>query len=62
MSLFADDAKIMRRVKTEDYGLLQRDMDKVWEWNEKWEMELNVKSAVLLNSVRVEEEQRVITS
>ncbi len=32
MSLFADDAKIMRRVKNEeDCNLLQRDLDMVWE-------------------------------
>ncbi len=32
MSLFADDAKIMKRVKNEeDCNLLQRDLDMVWE-------------------------------
>ncbi len=42
MSLFADDAKIMRRLKNEeDCNLLQ--MDKVWEWSEMWGMEFNIK-------------------
>ncbi len=35
MSLFADDAKIMRRVKNEeDCNLLKRDLDIVWALSE----------------------------
>ncbi len=35
VSLFADDAKIMRRVKNEEEcNLQQRDLDMVWEWSE----------------------------
>ncbi|XP_063843933.1 jerky protein homolog [Scylla paramamosain] len=42
VSLFADDAKLMRRVKgTKDCEELQRDIDKVWEWSNRWQMEFN---------------------
>lgn len=49
MSLFADDAKIMRRVeKEEDCLLLQRDLDTVWGWSRKWEMEFNTKKCSVI--------------
>lgn len=42
VSLFVDDAKFTRRVKgTEDCEELQRDIDKVWEWSNRWQMEFN---------------------
>ena len=41
-SLFADDAKILRKVKDmEDCEELQRDLDKVCEWSNQWQMEFN---------------------
>ena len=49
MSLFADDAKILRKVQNEeDCSLLQRDLDKIWEWSQKWEMEFNVKKCSVM--------------
>ena len=44
MSMFADDAKLMKKVKDkEDCEDLQRDLDKVYEWSQTWEMEFNAK-------------------
>ena len=43
MNMFADDAKIMRKVKTlEDCNKLQEDLDKIYEWSVKWQMEFNI--------------------
>ena len=37
ISLFADDAKVYRRIATtEDVETLQRDMDRLSEWSRKW--------------------------
>ncbi|MEJ1857877.1 hypothetical protein, partial [Escherichia coli] len=45
-SMFADDAKIMRWVKTlEDCVMKQEDLDKIFEWSKAWEMEFNTKNA-----------------
>ena len=42
MNMFADDTKIMRRVKTlEDCNKLQEDLDRIYEWSKKWQMEFN---------------------
>jgi len=44
VSLFADDAKLLRKVKTiADCESLQRDLDKILEWSERWEMKFNAK-------------------
>ena len=43
MNMFADDAKIMRKVKTlEDCNKLQEDLDKIYDWSVKWQMEFNI--------------------
>ena len=43
MNMFADDAKIMRKVKNlEDCNKLQEDLDKIYEWSVKWQMEFNI--------------------
>jgi len=43
MNLFADDAKLCRRVRVEeDCKILQEDLDKIWMWSKKWEMEFNI--------------------
>ncbi len=42
MSLFADDAKLLRRVKTEgDCDELEGDLDRVYRWSQTWGMEFN---------------------
>ena len=42
ISLFADDAKLLRKVYCkEDCVVLQKDLDKINEWSQKWEMEFN---------------------
>ena len=49
VSLFADDAKLMRRVKDwRDCEELQGDLDKIYEWSRKWEMEFNAKKCHVL--------------
>ena len=49
MNMFADDAKIMRRVRNmDDCNMLQRDLDKIYEWSKYWQMEFNTgKSCVM---------------
>ena len=43
INLFADDAKLCRCVKSEeDCEILQEDLNKIWRWSEKWEMEFNL--------------------
>ena len=43
ISLFADDAKVYRRIATtEDVESLQRDMDRLSEWSRKWLLLFNV--------------------
>ncbi len=40
--MFADDAKIMRRIRTEkDSMRLQDDLDKLKEWSDKWLLKFN---------------------
>lgn len=44
MSMFADDDKLMGRVRNEgDCRALQRDLDSILGWSIKWEMEFNIK-------------------
>ena len=44
MSLFADDAKIMKRIESEEScAQLQEDLNKIYEWSQCWEMEFNAK-------------------
>ncbi len=43
INLFADDAKLMREVKSvHDCIKLQEDLDKISEWSRTWKMEFNV--------------------
>ena len=42
ISLFADDAKVYRRIATIDVESLQRDMDRLSEWSRKWLLSFNV--------------------
>ena len=47
MNMFADDAKIMRRVKNiEDCNKLREDIDKIYEWSKNWQMEFNTSITV----------------
>lgn len=49
MNLFADDAKLLRSVQgEEDCILLQRDLERIWEWSQKWEMDFNVKKCSVM--------------
>ncbi len=42
LSMFADDAKIMRRIETEDDSRrLQDDLDRLSEWSNKWLLKFN---------------------
>ncbi len=37
MSLFSDDAKLMRKVeRTEDCEALQKDLNVIWDWTGTW--------------------------
>ncbi len=40
--LFADDAKLLKRVRKKDGEMLQKDLNNIAKWSHKWEMELNV--------------------
>ncbi len=42
MSLFADDAKLLKKVGSgENCGVLQEDLNKISEQSHRWEMEFN---------------------
>ena len=44
MSLFADDAKLLRKIESkEDCDNLQKDLNKIHRWSKLWEMEFNAK-------------------
>ena len=43
MNMFADDAKVMRRIRNEeDCNRLQEDLNKIYDWSIKWQMEFNL--------------------
>ena len=49
MSLFSDDAKLLRKIDSkEDCGDLQKDLDKIHRWSKLWEMEFNTKKCKVL--------------
>ena len=42
ISFFADDAKLLRKVNSqEDCKKLQEDLNKIQEWSERWKMDFN---------------------
>ena len=44
ISLFADDAKLLRKIRNHnDCEKLQNDGNKIYEWSKTWEMEFNAK-------------------
>ncbi len=49
MNMFADVAKIMRKVANEeDCVALNQDLDRISEWSQKWEMTFNTKKCSVL--------------
>lgn len=49
MSLFADDAKIMRKIRNiKDCEELQSDLDRIYKWSRVWEMDFNAKKCRVL--------------
>ncbi len=49
MSLFADNAKLMRQIKNQrDYEELQNGVNKIFKWSKTWEMEFNLKKCHVL--------------
>ena len=53
MNMFADDAKILRRiVNKEDQDTLQQDLDVIWRWSQIWEMEFNTKKCSVIEMGR----------
>ena len=50
ISKFADDTKIGRNISTgEDAAILQEDLDRLFEWAEKWQMEFNIGKCSVLS-------------
>ena len=44
MSLFADDAELLRKIRNhKDCDGLQNDINKIYEWSKTWEIEFNAK-------------------
>lgn len=42
MSMFADDAKLLRKIRDNDAcNKLQEDLNEIHEWSKEWEMEFN---------------------
>ena len=55
INLFADDAKLCRVIRNEeDCETLQEDLNKIWKWSKKWEMEFNVAKSHVLEMGRSE--------
>ncbi len=51
MKMFAVDAKIQRKITTENSCLeLQNDLAKLYEWNQKWQMEFNAEKCHVIQS------------
>ena len=49
MNLFADDAKLMRKItKREDCDALNQDLNKIKDWSSKWNMEFNIKKCSVM--------------
>ena len=49
INLFADDAKLMRKVESvDDCMMLQRDLEKIEKWSRNWQMEFNVKKCEVM--------------
>ncbi|MPC57274.1 hypothetical protein E2C01_051251 [Portunus trituberculatus] len=49
INLFADDAKLIRVIKTqEDSLLLQEDKNKIYEWNKKCKLEFSAKKCHIM--------------
>ena len=53
INMFADDTKIMRKVKTmEDCNKLQKDLDKIYKWSKEWLMEFNISKSHVMKMGR----------
>lgn len=53
INLFADDAKLCRRIKSEeDCNILQEDLDRIWRWSKRWVMEFNVNKSHVMEMGR----------
>ncbi len=51
--MFADDALIYRYVNNkEDSDILQKDLDQLWEWENKWQMSFNPTKCSLMRITR----------
>ena len=47
--MFADDAKILRQIKNENYSAaLQGDLDKIYAWSQKWQLDSNTNKCSVL--------------
>ena len=54
ISLFADDAKVIRTITCRlDYIILQRDINNLYMWSQKWMLSFNVGKCKLLRIARV---------
>ena len=53
MNMFADDAKIMKRIRNmDDCNALQKDLDKINEWSRTWQMEFNTNKSCVMRMGR----------
>ncbi len=51
--MFADDAKIQRKIITENSCFeLQYDLAKLYEWSQKWQMEFNAEKCNIIKFVK----------
>ena len=50
ISKFADDTKIGNRADTPEYRqMIQRDLDKLFNWSQTWQMDFNINKCKVLN-------------
>ena len=58
INMFADDAKIQRRIINENVCKeLQKDINKIKAWIEKWKMEFNVAKCHVVRSEKAARDQ-----
>ncbi len=51
ISLFADDAKLLRKISThKDCEALQHDLNRIYEWSKRWEMQFNVRKCHVMET------------
>ena len=53
-NLSADEGKLLRVIKNYDNIMeLQKDLYKIWDWNQRWKLEFNAKNIIYVMELGV---------